>query len=221
MTRPPRSISVLVVAEDEITRLGLRVLLRNIPAVGAVTEARDRHEALGRAAEADYDVAVVDVRPASRPDGFAIIGELEALRPGTPFAVLAEDVAAAEEYCRTRRIKCSCSSRGRNSAGSLSGSIDRLAPVRGSGFDHAGPSGPATGDEDVVRLLTARERQVLSLVASGAASKEIAQSLGVSLRTVESHRARVCTKLGVRSVADLTKVAVKAGLALLDHNARW
>ncbi|HEX6668233.1 MAG TPA: LuxR C-terminal-related transcriptional regulator, partial [Gemmatimonadales bacterium] len=60
--------------------------------------------------------------------------------------------------------------------------------------------------------LTARERQVLIGVAQGHTNREIAQQLGISHRTVESHRESLMKKLGVRTVAGLTRLALEAGL---------
>jgi len=60
--------------------------------------------------------------------------------------------------------------------------------------------------------LTPRERQVMAQVASGAANKAIASDLGVSQRTVEIHRARVMQKMGVRSLAELVRMASRVGL---------
>lgn len=60
--------------------------------------------------------------------------------------------------------------------------------------------------------LTARQRQILQLVAEGRQNKEIAEILHVSVRTVEFHRSRLLSKLGASSVADLTKFAIQEGL---------
>jgi DNA-binding NarL/FixJ family response regulator len=60
--------------------------------------------------------------------------------------------------------------------------------------------------------LTARERQVLIGVAEGHTNREIAKQLGISPRTVESHRENLMKKLGVRTVAGLTRLALEAGL---------
>jgi len=61
-------------------------------------------------------------------------------------------------------------------------------------------------------LLTPREREVLLLVANGASSKEIAARLGVSPRTVESHRARIMQKLGIHKAPELVRFAIREGL---------
>lgn len=65
-------------------------------------------------------------------------------------------------------------------------------------------------------LLAAREREILQLVAEGHSSGEIAQRLGISLSTVETHRRNIMKKLDVHSVAELTKYAIREGLTCLD-----
>jgi len=74
----------------------------------------------------------------------------------------------------------------------------------------------AAGEEDDLALLSDREREVLIEVARGQTSKEIGETLGISPRTVESHRLRVMDKLDIRSIAGLTKFAVANGLVQVD-----
>lgn len=64
--------------------------------------------------------------------------------------------------------------------------------------------------------LSPREREVLQLIAVGKSSKEIAASLEIGVATVETHRRQLMDKLGLRTIAELTKYAIKAGLASLD-----
>jgi len=66
-------------------------------------------------------------------------------------------------------------------------------------------------------VLTQREREVVCLVACGFTSKDIGLSLNISENTVESHRRRIMSKLGINSVAELTKFAVREGLVSLDE----
>jgi DNA-binding NarL/FixJ family response regulator len=68
------------------------------------------------------------------------------------------------------------------------------------------------GSGDVVAALSERERQVLRLLALGSSAKEVAAQLAISVKTVETHRARLCAKVATHSVADLTRLAVRAGL---------
>lgn len=68
------------------------------------------------------------------------------------------------------------------------------------------------GSGDIVAGLSERERQVLRLLALGSSAKEVAAQLGISVKTVETHRARLCAKVATHSIADLTRLAVREGL---------
>jgi DNA-binding NarL/FixJ family response regulator len=70
----------------------------------------------------------------------------------------------------------------------------------------------STGIHDSLHELSDREKQVLRFVAGGMTSRGIAEKLGISARTVEAHRARIGDKLGIRTVAGLTRFALKAGM---------
>jgi DNA-binding NarL/FixJ family response regulator len=72
------------------------------------------------------------------------------------------------------------------------------------------------GDMSAFSVLTVREREVLQLLAEGRSTKEIAGSLNVSVKTVESHRQQVMEKLNIHSVAELTKYAIREGLTSLE-----
>jgi DNA-binding NarL/FixJ family response regulator len=63
-----------------------------------------------------------------------------------------------------------------------------------------------------VSVLSERERQVLTLIAEGLSSKEIAKELGVSLKTIESHRANLMDKLDIHKVSGLVRFAIRVGL---------
>ena len=73
-----------------------------------------------------------------------------------------------------------------------------------------------SGDGSVFSLLTTREREVLQQISEGCSTKEIASTLCVSVKTIETHRRQIMEKLKLRSVAELTKYAVKEGLTELD-----
>jgi DNA-binding NarL/FixJ family response regulator len=66
------------------------------------------------------------------------------------------------------------------------------------------------------KVLSAREREVLQLLAEGKTSKDIAGTLHVALPTVETHRRQIMTKLGIRTIAELTKYAIREGLTTVD-----
>ncbi len=79
-----------------------------------------------------------------------------------------------------------------------------------SGWDHADRSGAFS-------VLTAREREVLQLMAEGKSTTQIADCLCVSVKTVESHRKQIMSKSGIRGVAELTKYAIRQGLTSLEE----
>ena len=69
----------------------------------------------------------------------------------------------------------------------------------------------------VSTTLTPREREIVQLLAEGGATKEIAALLHVSIKTIETHRSQILNKLGIRSIAQLTKFAIREGLTSLDR----
>jgi RNA polymerase sigma factor (sigma-70 family) len=70
--------------------------------------------------------------------------------------------------------------------------------------------------ELVLPELSPREREVLQLLAEGKTNKEMAAALDISVKTVESHRSQIMDKLNIRSIAELTKYAIRAGLTSLE-----
>ena len=102
---------------------------------------------------------------------------------------------------------------------------DRGMPRLNAAGEFAGFSGVATQfggwrpgctpDQEALRIvfrLTERERQVLVLIAEGKSTRRVARQLGISYKTVESHRSRVLEKLGVHETASLVRYAIRAGL---------
>jgi two-component system, NarL family, response regulator LiaR len=72
-------------------------------------------------------------------------------------------------------------------------------------------------EEAVAPLLTPREREVLQLIAEGKKTKEVANLLNVSVKTIETHRRQIMEKLNLRSIAQLTKFAIREGLTTLEN----
>jgi DNA-binding NarL/FixJ family response regulator len=212
-----RPIRVLVADDHAIVRTGIRHVLETEPGFSVVGEASNGTEALALALELRPDVAVLDI---SMPgvSGLHTAAELRRRAPETRVLILSmhdnteyvleslragvhgyllKDSAAAE---LGQAIRAVC--RGESF---FSPPVARHlgAVVRGEiGGGRAG----------ALAQLTAREQQVLVGVAEGRTNKEIAQELGISHRTVESHRESLMRKLDVYTVAGLTKVALEAGL---------
>jgi DNA-binding NarL/FixJ family response regulator len=210
-------IRVLVADDHAIVRTGIRHVLETAPGFSVVGEAASGTEALALALELKPDVAVLDI---SMPGGSgletaAALRErlpdtrvlilsmhdnpeyvLESLRSGVHGYIL-KDSAAQELSGAIRAV--------RRGESYFSPPIARRlgAVVRGELTRE--PAG-------TLAQLTVRERQVLEGVARGRTNKEIAQELGISHRTVESHRESLMRKLEVYTVAGLTKLALEEGL---------
>jgi DNA-binding NarL/FixJ family response regulator len=75
---------------------------------------------------------------------------------------------------------------------------------------------PEDSTSSAYSILTAREREVLQLMAEGKTTNQIAESLCISVKTVEAHRKQLMTKLDIHSVAELTKYAIRQGLTTLE-----
>jgi DNA-binding NarL/FixJ family response regulator len=210
------AIRVLVADDHAIVRTGIRHVLDSQPGFTLVAEAANGDDALALALELRPDVALLDI---SMPglSGIQAAGELHRRSPDTRILILSmhdntEYVleclragahgyllkgSAAEELGDAIRSVC----RGETW---FSPPIARQlgAVVRGELAERSGP----------LAQLTARERQVLVGIARGQTNKAMAQELGISHRTVESHRETLMRKLEVYTVAGLTKIALEAGL---------
>jgi DNA-binding NarL/FixJ family response regulator len=211
------AIRVLVADDHAIVRTGIRHVLETAPGFTVVGEASNGTEALALALELRPDVAVLDI---SMPgvSGLQIAAELRRRLPDTRILVLSmhdnteyvleslragvhgyllKDSAAAELGAAIRAV---C--RGESF---FSPPVARQLGAVVRGEITRAPAG-------ALAQLTARERQVLVGVARGQTNKEMAQELGISHRTVESHRESLMRKLEVYTVAGLTKIALEEGL---------
>lgn len=224
-------IRVLVIDEHEVVRLGIQSLLNSQGDIELVGNASSAAEGLEAAYRLKPDVAIVDLK---LPDttGLDVIRRLdesqrstrcivvsiysddqyvtEALRLGAAGYVLKE--AGAAEIVRAIRE----AARGRRY---LSPPLSERAIEAYLGADVRTPG--------AITKLTPRERDTLMLLGQGLRTAEVATRLSLSPRTVESHRARVLKKLGLKSQAHLVRFAHENGLAapkdppLLGNRADW
>lgn len=156
------------------------------------------------------DVVVVDTFHTRTAHATDIVRALGSALPGLPLVRHAD-----ADYRTNGQFTCAVAYRGPTSTSELCHSVQRLLVARTNGAA-AGMTVVAAGrGTDAVARLTTREREVLAQVTSGHWSKAIVRSMRVSLRTVESHRARIFAKLGVRTIPELTKVAPRAGLGVI------
>jgi len=209
------SIRIVVADDHSVVREGLRRVL-DVPGFEVVGEAENGGEAVALAENLTPDVMVLDVSM-KNGNGLSSIPDIRAASPSTRVLMLSVH-ESAEYVLRADRAGAHGYMLKDTSPGALR---DAIRAVH-EGRPFFGPPSAAveTGTEHVgaqdapaaLTSLTAREREVLILIASGSSNKEAAAVLGISPRTVESHRDSVMRKLGIRNVAGLTRIALESGL---------
>ena len=202
------SLRVLVVDDHPIVREGVRRILEAAPDMQVVGEASDAASALALAARLLPDAAVVDV---GLPDmsGLALVRLLKQQRAELTVVMLSMYDDA--EYARESRAAGASAYVVKDSAATMLATQLRLAVGARIGAEPGGgPVGPTPWER--IAQLTPRECDVLRGIASGQTNKAIAATLGISPRTVETHRERLMRKLGVSTVAGLTALALETGM---------
>jgi two-component system nitrate/nitrite response regulator NarL len=212
-------IRVLVADDHPVVRKGLQTYLARQGHLRLVGEAADGDEALRMARELSPDVVLMDI---SMP-GMNGLAVTEVLRKEAPdMKVLILSVHSNKEYI-FRVIQAGAH-----------GYVSKEAPpeelLRAIESVYAGEP---HFSEDIARAalsefvnsggkkepfaqLTVREREVLVFIAEGQSNKEIADRLGIGVRTIETHRERIMRRLNIHSVAGLTKYAIANGLISLE-----
>lgn len=210
----PSPVRVLLSEDHTIVREGLRALLGRCSDLTVVGEAEDGEACVRECEKSAPDVVVMDL---SMPklDGVSATRAVSSM--GAKVLVLS--MHGGDEYVRPA---VRAGAKGFLLKGNgLSQLVDAIRAVaRGETYFGAGVSDPGVvvakvpTDEDPG--LTPREREVLQLVAYGKSSVEIGELLGVSPKTVETHRARLMVKLDAPNSAALVRYAIRLGLVPLD-----
>jgi two-component system response regulator NreC len=215
-------IRVLLVDDHAIERQGVRSLLDAQPDIRVVAEAGDGLEALPLISQCHPDVVITEtIMP--RMNGLELTGQLLRRYPELKVLVLTRN---DREDCVLRLVQA-------GAGGYLLKTVDRTdllsalrAVVRGGRVlqpaaleavldDYLQRVREPSGRRYAVEL-TAREREVLKLIAEGNTNQDIAELLCLSRKTVETHRSNIMDKLNLHKVTDLVKYAIREGLVGLD-----
>ena len=210
-------VRVLLADDHALVRHGVRLVLESRPGLRVVAEAGDGAEAVALARREPVDLAVLDVSM-PRMTGLQAARELVRLDPAPRILMLS--MYDHDQYLY-ESLRAGASGYVLKSAADLDLLAACDAAMRGEPFLY--PAAMASlmrsyleqvrrGVEPKANPLTPREDEVLKLIAEGRSSREIAEELTISPKTVEHHRANVLHKLGMRDRTELTRYAIRAGL---------
>jgi DNA-binding NarL/FixJ family response regulator len=204
----------IVIADDHVLfRQGLAALLREQPGLEVVGEAGSGEEAIELVAASKPAVAIVDVEMAGM-GGIDAARRIHEISAGTKIVALSM-YSSAHHQQRMRMAGASAYLRKSEPIDEL---VDAVrAVVAGKVYEPNSQAPPATGTEARsarvdADALSRREREVLRLLAEGKRTAVIAETLGISHKTVETYRTRLQQKLGISDISGLVRFAIRAGL---------
>lgn len=208
-------IRVVLVDDHTLVRAGLRSLLDDMPEVTVVAEAGDGASGLEAVTRNRPDLLITDLTMPG-VSGFELTERVRRECAETKVIVLS--MYSSAEHVQ-RALNAGASAYLLKDAAEAELHLALTAVMRGESYLSPGASsriieilqGAASAEDPLVNL-TPRQREVLKLIAEGVPTKKIAHRLGISPKTVDAHRAELMTRLGIRDVAGLVLLAVRAGL---------
>jgi DNA-binding NarL/FixJ family response regulator len=222
----PQAIRLLVADDHEMVRWGLRGVLQ-AGGFEVVAEASDGSEAVAKTLSLAPDVVILDITM-PRLNGLAAARRIRALAPRTEVLILSmhhsDQVVreALEAGARGYILKI-------DAAKHLISAVEALAAHRPFFTSevsrhlldsYLSRSENAPRGSRTTRDLTGREQEIIQLLAEGKSNKEVAALLGLSVKTVETHRSNIMRKLGLRGLSDLIHYALRNNLTAADTTDR-
>jgi DNA-binding NarL/FixJ family response regulator len=208
-------LRVLLVDDHALVRAGMRSLLQDLPEVDVVAEAGDGAAALAAAERERPDVVLMDIAMKGM-NGLDAAARLRERQPGVKVVILS--MHTSEEYVLLA-LRAGASAYLIKDSATTELELALKSVMRGETYLSPAISRQVV-DGYVQRVgaraspdpLTPRQREVLKSVAEGRTTKEIAFALGLSAKTVETHRAQIMERLGIRDIPGLVRYAIRTGL---------
>jgi len=212
-------IRVLLADDHSLVRAGIRSLLGAMADVQVVAEAASGEEALELAARQQPDVVLMDIAMKGIT-GLEAAARMRETQPAVRVVILS--MHSGEEYV-LQALRAGAAGYLLKDAATGELELALRSVMRGESWLSPAVSRQVvegyvqrSGAEAAPDVLTARQREVLRLVASGKSTKEIAFFLNLSVKTVETHRAQIMERLGIRDVPGLVRYALRTGLVPPD-----
>jgi len=215
------SIKIILADDHRIVRDGLRSLLEKQPDMEVVAEAEDGRTTVKQVQKLLPDVVIMDI---SMHDLNGIEATRQIIAKSPRVKVLALSMHSDKRFIAGI---LSAGASGYLMKDSTFTELIKAIRVIVSNHIYLSPRIAGIVTEDYVNfltatdtssarsILTAREREILQLLAEGKTTKQVASQLNVSVKTIETHRQRIMDKLGIYSIAELTKYAIREGLTSL------
>jgi DNA-binding NarL/FixJ family response regulator len=215
------SVRTVIVDDHTLVRAGLRRLIQDVDSIEVVGEARDANEALAIVESLRPDLVLMDIAMPPGINGLEATVRIKVRFPDTRVIVLSMH-SSAEYVLQALRAGASGYLVKNAAPGEIGVAVE--AVMNGSVYlSPAVSRWVVEGYLDRLRIsskpqgpLSPRQREVLHLIAEGCSSKEIARRLGISVKTVETHRTELMARLDIHDVARLVRYAIKAGLIQSD-----
>lgn len=213
----PNPTRILLADDHALVRRGLRLILDAEPDLTVVAEAADGAEAVEAARPGAVDLAILDI---AMPRRTGIQAAREISQRAPEIRILMLSMYDNEQYL-FESLKAGASGYVLKSLADRDLIEACRAAMRGEPFLYPGAitalirdylQRSTQGERLPEAILTPREEEVVKLIAEGYTSRDIAKTLGISVKTVDRHRANVLQKLGVRDRLGLTRYAIRAGL---------
>ncbi len=214
------TIKIILADDHKIIREGLRALLEKNPKMEVVAEAQDGLTTVSLAKKILPDIVIMDI---GMPDMNGIDATRQIILETRNIKVIALSMHSDRRFV-LQMLKAGAS--GYLLKDSAFEELELAIQTVMTGQPYLSPKitdvvikeyihNVPANESTVFTALTSREREVLQLIAEGKATKEIASRLCVSVKTIETHRQQIMEKLNIRSIAELTKYAIREGLTSL------
>jgi DNA-binding NarL/FixJ family response regulator len=211
-----KPLRILLADDHTLVRAGLRSLIGQLDGVEVVAEAQDGREVLDLVDTHHPDIVLMDISM-SGMNGLEATLQLKKQHPRIHVMILS--MHATEEYV-LQALRAGASGYLLKDSAPLELELALRAVGRGETYLSPPISKQVVDDymqrvggkHEPLAALTARQREILQLVAEGNSTKEIARRLRLSVKTVETHRAQLMERLGIHEVAGLVRYAIRHGL---------
>ncbi|HSF57872.1 MAG TPA: response regulator transcription factor [Candidatus Binatia bacterium] len=217
-----KTVKILIADDHQILREGLKSLLEKQPGFAVVAEAEDGFSAIDGVKKHKPDIAILDI---GMPDlnGIEVTRKIRSETAETRVIALSMHadrrfvMGILEAGAKGYLLKDSAFAELVTAVAAVAKGKTYLSPSIAETVVKSSLEKSDRGEQGSSVLLSGREREVLQLVAEGKSTKEIAFKLFVSAKTVETHRKQIMDKLNIRTVAGLTKYAIREGLTSLGN----